>query len=233
MPQSPKPLPTPPDPPAPGTRDRILETALRLFADRGFSETSLRMITTEAGVNLAAVNYHFGSKDALIGEVFGRLVGPVNEERIRRLEQVERESGSGPLDLEEVVDAFVTPVLDAWNQFGETAIRLMGRTYAESSDHFLRIFKEHFEIVVERFARAMHRALPELERDEVLWRLLFAVGVLVHTMLAHDRLKAVFPDMKEPATADSLRPRLIAFICGGLRAPLPSVEGRAEEGGKR
>jgi AcrR family transcriptional regulator len=211
------------------TRDRILDTALRLFADRGFSDTSLRMITTEAGVNLAAVNYHFGSKDALIGEVFGRLVGPVNRERLARLDRLEASAGDGPLDLEELVGAFLTPALGAWKRIGSIAIRLMGRTYADSSDHILRIFKEQFGEVLRRFAIALQSALPGLDQKEILWRLQFAVGAMVHTMVAHDRLKTVFTELNDPGAADDLTSRLTAFICGGMRAPVASEPGKGSE----
>jgi AcrR family transcriptional regulator len=212
-----------------GTRDRILNTALRLFADNGFSETSLRMITTEAGVTVPADNSPSAPKDANIGEVFGRLVGPVNRERLARLDRLEASAGKGPLDLEELVRAFLTPALGAWKRIGSIAIRLMGRTYADSSDHILKIFKEQFGEVLMRFAIALQRALPGLDQKEVLWRLQFAVGAMVHTMIAHDRLKTVFPELDDPAAADDLTSRLTAFICGGMRAPVAAEPGKVSE----
>src|SRR5512143_3976610 len=93
------------------TKDRILDAAERLFAEHGFDATSLRMITAAAGVNLAAVNYHFRSKDSLIEAVFGRRIGPVNKERLEMLTAAEKAAGSDPLSLEAVVRAFVEPVV--------------------------------------------------------------------------------------------------------------------------
>jgi AcrR family transcriptional regulator len=206
---------------------------LRLFADRGFAESSLRRITAEAGVNLAAVNYHFGSKEALIAEVFDRLVAPVNAERLQRLDEIEEQAGSGPLAIEEVVDAFVTPAMEAWKLIGPTAIRMMGRTYADSSEQLLPIIQKQFGPIVERFAAAMHRALPAKEPGEVLWGLQFAVGALVHTMIAHDRLRPLFAGLADAEAADAMRPRLIAFICGGMRAPAAGSPGRAGRARKR
>src|SRR5512143_118352 len=95
------------------TKDRILDAAERLFAEHGFDATSLRMITAEAGVNLAAVNYHFRSKDALIEAVFSRCIRPLNRERLRLLAAVEEASGGAPPRLEDVIRAFVTPVIRA------------------------------------------------------------------------------------------------------------------------
>src|SRR5579871_5345079 len=94
------------------TKDRILDTAERLFARDGFEATSLRAITAEAGVNLAAVNYHFQSKEALVRAVIGRRMGPVNEKRLAMLDACETAAGDGPLPLEGVLEAFVRPVLE-------------------------------------------------------------------------------------------------------------------------
>ena len=85
------------------TKDRILDTAERLFADKGYPATSLRDITNEAGVNLAAVNYHFGSKEALLSAVLDRRIGPVNEKRLELLDAAEAQAGNQPLALETVL----------------------------------------------------------------------------------------------------------------------------------
>jgi AcrR family transcriptional regulator len=217
--------------PQQGTKDRILDAAQQLFAEHGFADTSLRMITAEACVNLAAVNYHFGSKEALIGSVFARLVEPVNRERLARLDRIESEAGKRRLPLDEVVGAFIEPALLMWKTAGETAIRLVGRTYAESNEHMLRIFKEQFTEVIHRFAQALMRALPDLDRTEVLWRLQFAVGAMAHTMVAHDQLKTVFGEMHDPAQSADLIERLTAFIVGGMRAPLAKTR-KAGRGGR-
>src|SRR5579864_4688441 len=94
------------------TKNRILNAAERLFAHDGFEATSLRAITTEANVNLAAVNYHFQSKDALVRAVIGRRMGPVNEKRIAMLDACEAGAGDGPLPLEPLLEAFLRPVLE-------------------------------------------------------------------------------------------------------------------------
>ena len=96
------------------TKERILDTAERLFADHGFPATSLRDITQEAGVNLAAVNYHFGGKEGLLIEVLERKIAPVNRSRLAQLETLETAAGSDPVPTEHLVRAFVTPLCESW-----------------------------------------------------------------------------------------------------------------------
>src|SRR6516165_8302775 len=95
------------------TKDRILDAAERLFARDGIEATSLRAITAEAGVNLAAVNYHFQSKDALLDAIIARRIAPLNQRRLEMLDRIEAEFPSGPLPLERVLDAFFRPMFES------------------------------------------------------------------------------------------------------------------------
>src|SRR3989442_356168 len=120
------------------TRTRILDAAEELFMLHGFEGTSMRLLTSRAGVNLAAVNYHFGSKDALIEALFRRKLDPMNPARIAELERLETEARGSPagraLSPEAIIRAFVGPSLrhmeDATGG-GRNFIRLLGRTYTE------------------------------------------------------------------------------------------------------
>src|ERR1039457_6734609 len=94
------------------TKEKILDTAERLIGEQGYAATSLRQVIAEAGVNLAAVHYHFGSKEELLDAVVTRKVTPVNEARISRLDRVEAEAGSGPLVVEKVLEAFLIPTAE-------------------------------------------------------------------------------------------------------------------------
>ena len=132
----------------PTTRERILDAAEDLFAEQGFA-TSLRSITASAEVNLAAVNYHFGSKEALIQEVFARRLGPLNAERLRLLDTIE--AGSD-IRLERIVEAFVGPALRmSHNPRGAVFMRLFGHTLSQRDDRILRLFSGQFRTVIERF----------------------------------------------------------------------------------
>src|SRR5262245_31070920 len=90
-------------------KSRILEVAIRLFAERGLDAVSVRDITGAARVNLGAVNYYFGSKEHLIREVFETLLGPLQRRRLALLDQLEAQAGNNPLELELVLRALIEP----------------------------------------------------------------------------------------------------------------------------
>src|SRR5579863_9327890 len=94
------------------TKDRLLDAAERLFAQHGIEATSLRVITREAGVNLAAVNYHFQSKEALMHAVIARRLDPINEKRLAMLDACEAKAGEGPLAVDEVLHALLGPIFE-------------------------------------------------------------------------------------------------------------------------
>src|SRR2546427_5381031 len=101
------------------TKQRILDTAEGLFGERGYAATSLRQIISEAGVNLAAIHYHFGSKEELLDEVVLRKAAPVNAARLAMLDHAEREAGGAPLRVEAVLEALLVPMAKAANQHPE------------------------------------------------------------------------------------------------------------------
>ena len=149
------------------TKDRILDVAERLFADRGYPATSLRDITAEAGVNLASVNYHFGAKESLLAALLERRFAPVNRRRLELLDEIEVEVGAGRPAVEEVLRAFLAPPFEMqqkWGASGRTFLRLVGRLHAETttSTHHL---PRHFEEVRRR--RGVAPRLPHLEATDV------------------------------------------------------------------
>lgn len=204
------------------TKDRILDAAERLFARDGIEATSLRAITTEAGVNLAAVNYHFQSKDALMRAVVARRVVPVNERRLALLDAVERVAGDGPLPVEGVVDAFVRPLVEIYSGRGREFKPLMGRLYSEP-EFGQDIYKEHFEPLVSRFIAAYQRALPHLDRVELLWRMFFAMGVVGHTLATGHVLRLFSDGQCDPTDVEGTLKRMEAFMIAGLTAPVTEV----------
>lgn len=201
------------------TKDRILDTAERLFARDGFEATSLRAITAEAEVNLAAVNYHFQSKDALVRAVIGRRMGPVNEKRIALLDACEAAAGNGPLPLESVLDAFIGPVLEISRTHAKEFGPLMGRLYTEPGEFIRHVYKDHLEEVANRFLAAFQRALPDLPPADLMWRMHFAIGVMTHTMGAGRLLESLSHGLCNPADVEATLPRIKAFLLAGLTAP--------------
>ena len=213
--------------PAQDTRDRLLDAAERLFGRDGIAETSLRHITTQAGANLASVNYHFGSKEALFREVVARRLGPISAERLRRLDQVEGTAGVERPCLEELIRAFVAPVLLLCrdpDHGGEDFVRLMGRVHAEPGEWTLQVMEELRESF-ERFSAAFGRALPDLPEEERIWRFFFLVGATIHTMASGCKLRYLAGDKCDPSDVEGIVRRLTAFLAAGFRAPAEDGEG--------
>jgi AcrR family transcriptional regulator len=205
------------------TKDRILNTAEHLFARDGFDATSLRAITAEAGVNLAAVNYHFQSKEALVQAVIGRRMGPVNARRVALLDAYEADAGGAPVPLEKIMDAFLRPLLEIVGTHAREFAPLVGRIYTEPGDFTERLFKDQFQALALRFIPAFQRALPDLPLTELYWRLHFSIGAMAHTMGAASMLRIFSRGLCDPSDADGTLARMETFVLAGLSAPV-SIE---------
>ena len=204
------------------TKDRILDAAESLFSHDGLEATSLRAITAKAGVNLAAVNYHFQSKDALIHAVIARRIDPVNQKRLEMLDVCEATFGrEGPLPLDQVLDAFLRPVLELLTGQAREFTPLMGRAFTESSDLMEKIFRKHFAHVAQRFIPAFQRALPDLPLVELIWRLHFVFGAVAHTMSAAKVLRFISDGLCDTSDTEATLKRMEAFLMAGLKAPVP------------
>lgn len=206
------------------TKERILDAAERLFADHGFAATSLRAITSGAGVNLAAVHYHFGSKEALIQAVFERRIGPLNRRRLELLDRVEAACEGGLPPIRPIVEAFVGPALRMSQdpaRGGETFMRLLGHTYGEPSEQIGAMFHDQFREVAARFQAALHRAIPRLSREDLFWRLMFMVGAMAHAMGGSRKVIRAFLGEQQGPDVEELMERLVPFLVAGLDAPAP------------
>src|SRR5258707_9120216 len=172
------------------TKERILDAAERMFADQGYSATSVRSIIAKARVNIAAVHYHFRSKESLLEAVILRRAKPANERRLALLDACERAGGGQP-PLREVIQAFLEPsirVATDQSLGGEVFMRLLGRLHAEG-DILPKILAMHFMPVLERFSAALRHALPDLPAEELYWRLHFAVGATTQALRGPDSLQ--------------------------------------------
>ena len=198
------------------TKTRILDAAQKLFGDKGFEATSLRDITTAAQVNLAAVNYHFQSKESLIDAIIDRCISPVNQRRLEMLEA----AGPAP-SVEQIVEAFVQPTLEAdW----ATVVPLMGRILATPDQFVERFFRKRISNVAERFTTALAQALPDLPPVEILWRLHFMAGAVAHILLFSRALPVLTGGMCDLSDRAALLRRMVAYIAAGFRAPLPETK---------
>ncbi len=198
------------------TKDKILDAAEQLFGEQGYAETSLRHIIAQAGVNLAAIHYHFGSKEDLLVQLIRRRAEPINQDRLAMLDRLEAEAAGKPAPIEKIIEAFLLPAAQATDRRPEL-VRLMGRMQAEGC--IPEGIKSHFQPMVERFIAASHRALPDLPEEELHWRLRASAGAISFIMLGTN------------AAAEDLAlrvERLVAFLSGGLRAPAPAAREKVE-----
>ncbi|WP_313952428.1 TetR/AcrR family transcriptional regulator [Accumulibacter sp.] len=220
------------------TRERILDVAERMFMTYGFDGASMRAITTAAEVNLAAVNYHFGSKEALLCAVFRRRLGWLNRERLHALDALEAQAGGAPLKPSQILEAFFGTLLrigEDESLGGMTFLRLLGRTLTEPADFIRTFFANEYAEVIERYKLALFRALPDVPKAEIVWRLHFMLGAMSYAIAGTDVLQVVtgceLGDLAgeraaasgddDAALARRLAQRLMPFLLGGLRAPLP------------
>ena len=193
------------------TKSRILDSAEKLFGMNGFDGTSLRDITAAADVNLAAINYHFQSKDSLIDAIVARRIEPVNRRRLELLEA----AGPNPT-VEQVLKAFMAPVMQVKV---DAIVPLMGRILSNPELFVERVFHKHLAPVSQRFVEALSEALPELLPSEILWRLHFSVGVMTHTMLWGRILPKITNGVCDISDRGALVERAVTFVAAGFRAP--------------
>jgi AcrR family transcriptional regulator len=211
------------------TRDRILAAAERLFGLHGFPCASLRQITDEAGVNLAAVNYHFGSKEDLYKAVLIRRIRPVNEERLTLLGQAEQLAGEQPVPLRAILDTFIRPLLRraaGESPGGMYFLRLISRDLTDPQPFMLAEMVREFDPLVARYTRVLTQTLPGIPLPELYWRMQFTIGGMLYAAAhQHDFERTSCGLCQENDLAGCLR-RLIDFCTAGLQAPLTPAAGQ-------
>ena len=197
------------------TKERILGAAEELFAQHGFSGTSLRQVTSRADVNIAAVNYHFGSKENLVNEVFRRRMDEMSERRIRELRAAQEES---PGQLEPILRAFIEPALAlTLDKHGSAFVRVLARAYAEKNDRLRKFLSDNYGSVLREFAKAIAPCLPKLGKEELYWRMDFVAGALTYAMADFGLIKRP-AGVSERSHCDKAAEHLIRFASAGLRA---------------
>ncbi len=214
------------------TRTRILDTAELLFSDHGFRDVSLRKITRDAGVNTAAVNYHFGSKEALVTEVLSRVIAPINRERLRLLDEAELRHGSEPIPLEEVLECLHRPVVgqiqDSPHQ-SSVYLKLAGRCLAEPTENFSETLISLFREMITRVMSTMKRSLPDLDETSLFWRMHFSIGTMIYALTHGDRVALFSSGRVESPDPEEILARLIEFTAAGLHADAsPKTVGAAK-----
>jgi AcrR family transcriptional regulator len=194
-----------------GTKIRILDSSEKLFGLKGFDGVSLRDITADAGVNLASINYHFQTKEALIDAVIARRIEPVNKRRYEMLEA----AGPEPT-VEQILEAFLLPAIElkATAPLGP----LMGRVMTNPDLFVDRIFNVYLAPLAERFRAALAKALPHLSPEEVVWRLHFTIGIMSHQLLWGGIIERISNGLCSTKDREALIRRIVRFAAAGFRS---------------
>jgi AcrR family transcriptional regulator len=197
------------------TKDRILGAAEELFAQHGFAGTSLRQVTSRADVNIAAVNYHFGSKENLVNEVFRRRMDEMSAQRLAQLKIAVQQH---PGELEPVLAAFVEPALalSKDRHGGAAFIRVIARAYAEKNDSLRKFLSDQYGHVPREFAKAIAGSVPKLSKEQLYWRLDFLSGALTYAMADFGMIKRP-SGTTEAAHRERAARELIRFAAAGLK----------------
>jgi AcrR family transcriptional regulator len=196
-------------------KSRILDAAERLFAEHGIAGVPVRDITKAAGVNVASVNYYFGSKTELVKSVFLRRLEPIDKHRHQLLDKTERESGGKPPKPEAVLEALILPIVERGygKEGNKSFFQLMGRCFANPDESIEPLLRKHAAPTIRRFDNALMRALPGITKEELFWQVIFVMGALHHALpvcgssLRHRSIEA----------GEFMR-RFVTFAAAGLRA---------------
>lgn len=205
--------------PETGSKRKLYDAAEQLFADKGFEAVSVRDITQLAQTNVASVNYHFGSREGLLTLVMMRYIMPVTDERLLRLEQAERKYPGKNVPLEEIIDAFVRPLVTQVrkSELSEKLFfKLLGRIFSQHCDGLPPAIEEQFRTIVDRFTRSIAKALPTVPIEDLVWRFHFMAGSMIHMLTHQEVIHRVSGGASGSPTMDTTISRFIKFAAAGL-----------------
>lgn len=208
------------------TKTRILDAAETLFVSGGFESMSMRQITGAATVNLAAVNYHFGSKDALIQAVLARRLDSLSEQRVAMLDVFESTLGD-KLTCEHVLVAMFLPavrIFRSGDPLADRYLHFLGRAYTDPSSVVRDFINTHYIQTLGRFFFAFQRTLPELRREDLGFRLHFAMGALSGILAGGNTQRLIRDFTQEQSDHEAvILSRLTTLMVAALKAPLPGA----------
>ena len=205
------------------TKTRILDAAEGLFARDGFHLTSLRALTALAKVNLAAVNYHFGGKEALLQAVIERRLQPLNKIREEKLVAVlaAAEHVKRPPQVEALLRAFIEPTL-AFRRSGpgaENFVALIGRSMSDPDPTVRNSFLQQVSPLLLLIVKGLRQALPELPVEILQARLQFTLAAMGQVMCSSDKPLFSPQTLPQPLTDEEMGQQLLRFSLAGLEAP--------------
>jgi AcrR family transcriptional regulator len=210
------------------TRNKILDAAERLFAEHGYTAVSMRSITAAAGVNVAAIHFHFASKEALFEAIFNRRVQPINAARLVGLHGAQGSANAGGVELANVLKAFVAPHLEAAKGFDAGSIVLlqfMARAAAEPDKSIQAVLSKQFDPVWMELTKAVRRALPDASDEAIGWGLFFTLGALYFINPSRGWLAPLTGNKCDPTDTEAAMQYLVPFLTAGLQGLSKSVPG--------
>ncbi|HAS4468326.1 TPA: TetR/AcrR family transcriptional regulator [Vibrio cholerae] len=201
------------------TKEKILDVAEGLFAEYGFNDTSLRTITSKAGVNLASVNYHFGDKKTLVRAVLNRYLEAFMPEMKQSLERLNERDD---YDMAEVFEALRAPLrsLSELRPNGTSRFMLLiGQGYTDVQGHLRWFITNRYNDVLTLFTDSVLKANPNLTRETLFWRLHFTLGTCVFTMASSQALAEIAEnDFGSKVDPKSVVDQLIPYLAAGVAA---------------
>ncbi len=201
-----------------GTRERILRTAERLFAERGFNGVSVRELAAAAQANIASIGYHFDNKEGLLSEVYRRHCEPMIAERLRGLEAASRLRGRARVAA--IIEAFIRPALRQVEvEDGATFIRLRAVLSGENSALLEKLVAENFDQSSTAFIDELCECLPHLSRTDVCWRFHFLLGTIYYTAAGPHRISAFSNGRCDPSDTEAVIKELVPFMTRAFHAP--------------
>lgn len=210
-----------PKKPAETTRERILRAAERIYAASGFHGMSLRDVTLLAGVNLAAVNYHFGSKDKLIHALADRRLTPINVERLACLGKLREKHGRQPIPVRELVGALVDPMFKALRQGRNNRaimVRLVAQMLIDDPRRFSQLHRVFYKDILDTYHEELQRTLPALSAHQVYARFYCAFCTVLGLRLMHESMEWFLRVRAEDRQFTILEAEMHAFLCGAFTA---------------
>ena len=201
------------------TKEQLLDAAERLIGEQGIDGASVRAITEIAGANLAAVNYHFGSKEGLVGAVFERRLVPINRERLLLLDKAQAQPEGA--SVEDIVRSFVMPPLRMLSRqqaphFGSCMIRAL----TDPGEQFRHLLLQAFEDVLSRFGQALGQALPDGDPADVFWRLHFMIGSMAYTVGMGHMVEEYSHGICSCEDFGAIGEKLVRFVTAGMEAQI-------------
>lgn len=201
----------------PNTKDKILDSAEYLFANKGLKETSVRDITSHANVHLAAVNYHFNTKDGLLRALVERRLKPLNRHRLELLDKYENRFGQGSVPVESVLHALIAPAIKMCF-LAPDFLKIAGQIVSHPDEETYTIYLSNFEALFTRVKDVLAPSLPHISEEELMWRIHFVIGSVINTCTNHSGLSVLSHGVCEMNDQEGIVRKLISFCAAGLKA---------------